>query len=940
MALRLHPPEALLDGVVTALSRDRPIAFVLGSALSSPSVPDSAGVVAAAQAALSAYPSLREALDQALAGAPWGEEYAVAMDLVRAQAGDEDATAVVRRSVHQARLPAAARFPDDHELELDLDGWQLTPGLAALGALLAEGTGGLQGPVLSLAWDPLLEVAIRRAGGRVERRVLDSEGALHRTHGDGGGVELVHLHGFWRDPGSLATRPTVQRLVDGLGPLLRDHAIVVLGAGPRDDTVLQALVQIVAPDDAQATLSWAFHSDDRVQVKADAAALLERVEPLVQVGRFRTFGGVDAHAWLPALALALAPPAPEPAPEPPAPEPEPAPPPAPKPPPRPTLAGWTPIDRRLMAAPLDEAAWEGFLAGQTPSWGVVCSGRLAERDRVKELETALTSKRASKRGWSVHLLLGPDGEGRSTTVRQVATRMARLGGPWRVLFHDGGGLRWDQVGPTLEPGTRVLLVADDAEDLLRRQDLEGFLDDRRLTGRLKRCGAAVHLLLTANAEAWRQSIRNKPRWLQHEAVLAHRSLHALGPAEGLRFAQAAEASGTLGGLAALPDADVRGAVLVGRSVARTDAQLLGALIQGRTDQTLEEHVSGWLRTLQGDSADGPAPALGLWLHVAALQVTGLGGVDRRILGSALGLDDDGLDAAIAALGGWVRALDLGRSRQVTSQAPAVAHTTLAVLDGLDLGISRSGVYASLATATIVGVPRYHKERRLHGIPLLAEKLWRSGDRESGRAMASAAHRAAPLDPGFVRVHARLLRDLGQPTAGVQACAEWAAAVRERDRETPLDRVTLQEWAACARADASAPDRLTWTAWLSLFAMADQPGGKLRKDAIRAVLGIADALAELDPEGTEPRAVQGRAAAVAALQNARKGTLGPRELKARDVHIRAVGSLWRHLSPGAVGACLSGVAALAWERSAPERHLDVLAADGRLTFTRMAESLQR
>ena len=35
--------------------------------------------------------------------------------------------------------------------------------------------------------------------------------------------------------------------------------MIVLGVGARDDVVLQALVDIARQDDAQVTLSWAFH---------------------------------------------------------------------------------------------------------------------------------------------------------------------------------------------------------------------------------------------------------------------------------------------------------------------------------------------------------------------------------------------------------------------------------------------------------------------------------------------------------------------------------------------------------------------------------------------------------------------------------------------------------------------------------------------------------
>ncbi len=930
MALRLHPPEALLEAVLNASKRDRRIAFVLGSAMSSPAVPDSAGVVDLVRAAVSPYPTIARALETALAQASWGTEYAVAMALLRERSGPQDVEKVIRQAVRQARHPDAATYPDDQVLELDLEGWKVPRGPAALGRLLAQGSGGLGGPVLSLAWDPLLAVAIRRAGGRVVQRVLDSDGNLHRPNPGRGGVELVHLHGAWRSPRTLHAGPTRRRLAEGLAPLLRDHTVIVLGVGARDDVVLQALVDIAREDDAQVTLSWAFHEADRVQVKTDAGKLLARTEPLQRTGRFRTYGGVDAHAWCVALEKAMEP---EVQPEPVAPEVR------PEPPPPPTLPGWTAVDGDL----LDEAVTPGpdhaaFAAGQDANWGVVGSGRLAERDRVKEIQAAIVNQHERRHRWSVHLLLGPDGEGKSTVLRQVAAHFARKGGPWRVWWRDHGGLRWDQVGPSAERGTGLVLVSDNADELLRRHDLAAFLDQKKLPGRLKRCGAEVHLVLAATAKDWRRASRTRPKWLKAQGVVVHRTLHGLNAREARRFVLAAEALDLQGELAGLPDLDARAAHLAALSEKRSDASLLGALLQGRTGQALEDHVAAWLTGLRGKRSTRFPPGLRAWLHVAAIHVTGLGALDRRVLRAALDVDDSGLDTIVANSEGWLVPFAQGRFRGVAVGSPTMAQVSLALLDGLTLGLTRAQLYADLATATITGVPGYARERRIEAIPQLAERLWRAGDRDAGAAMAAAAHTAAPQHSGFVRSHVRILRESGQPAAARKVCAAWAEGIRKQDPKAPLDRVVLQEWTASVRADVADSDHTVWGAWIALLAVSDQAGGKVRAEAARSVLGVADALAEMDPEGTEPRAVQGRAAAVVVLQHAPKGSLGPRDHGARDRHRAAVGDLWKHLSRGAVSACLSGVTRLAWEQTSPTTRIEALSPDGRLTFQGLVEIL--
>ncbi len=929
MGLRLHPPEALIEGVTTALDRDRQIALILGSSLASPLVPDGEELVAMAREAVSRYPDIRQDLETALAQARWGHEAQTALGIVQERLGPEELEALARRAVRMARADEARDWPDDQELERDLEGWRVPPGLAALGRLLARRTRGLGGPVLSLGWDPLLAVAVLQAGGRIERRILEPDGTLARSRSTSGGVELVHLNGFWRDPESLRAAPSATRLAETLAPLLRDHAVVVLGAVPRDDALLQALTLLVKREDTQISLTWAFTSDDRLQVKTDARSLLQRTEPLSRTGRFRTHGGVHAGPWLCDLERALVP-APAPVVE------VQTEVPAPPPPEPPRLPGWTRVNRELLQQ--GTADLTAFAEGLTPSWGEVGCGHLAERDRVQEIEQALTSGNAHKRRWSVQLLLGPDGEGKSTVARQVAARVAQRGGPWCVWWREGGALRWDQVAPVLTEGTRLLLVSDTADTLLRRQDLNAFLDTRKLDSHLARGNTSVHLLLVASSTDWRRAARNKPRWLQAQQVQIQRSLHEFTQAEARRFALAAEAVGLAGQLDSLPDPDACATRLAELSAGREHTRLLGALVAGRTGETLEAHVSGWLLSLRGKRTTRIPKPLSVWLHAAALHVAGLGSVDQRILRAALQLDDNDLDQALATLPRWLVPERQGKTTRVAVGSSAVAHITLEVMDALRLGVTRAQVHANLATGAIKGVRTYTKDRRVNAVPRLAERLWRTGHPADGLAMAAAAHATAPLDATFARTHARLLRESGDPSQAAAALSHWLQAVRAEQADAPLERATLQEWTACARAE-SHTGQAPWAAWLALFALSDQAGTRLRTDSLRALLGVADALASLDPDGQEPRAVQGRAAAVAALQHAPSGALGERELQARAAHAEAVGSLWRHLSPGAVGACLSGVAKLAWDQADTARQVTGLPEDGRLTFNGLGEALQ-
>ena len=941
MGLRLHTQQELLTNLVAALEQDREVALWLGAPMSAPSqvggpgVPTARAMVELVREALAPYPRALAEVERALSLAEWGAEYGAAMDVLRTWGGPDDVAGVIRRAVRMGRLPVARDLPDDGELELDLEGWHLPPGTAALGEMLAAGLGGLRGPVITVNFDPLLSIAIKRAGGRVERRLLDEQGYLPRPGHAHGEIEVVHLHGYWRDPETLISPPSRRRLAEGLKVLLQDHTVLVLGTGSHNDVATQALLDVALDDEAQVTVVQAFHASERGTVRAGFGQLLELAggappgagpDPLMRQGRFKTYGGIDCHAFFCGLKAALTPVVEE----------------VPEPPPPvevPGIVGWTPVTRSLLTE-AGEAGLDAFLSGREPDWALIERGRLAKRDRAREITSELGRQARRDRGWSAHLLLGPEGEGKSTVARQVAAVMGRRDDAWRVWWRDGGALRWDQVGPACAGAKRLLLVIDDAHELRARGDLDRFLDPQRLPRRLERCGAQVHLLLCATAHAWREASKAKPRWLDDPAVVAHRGLRALGSKEAQRIAEALEARKALGRLSDLPPGDARAQRLVELTEARTDLVLLGALIEARTGESLQTHVAAHLGGLRGKRSTRFPRVLRALLAVAATHAVGLGGLDHRVLRALLELEPDGLHEVLDAGSDWLRSERQGRGHVVRSRHPALSATMLSVLDDLKLGTDRAEVYAGLARAAIAGVPRHRKERRI----LAFAKLWRhfleAGDAAVSVAVAEAAATAAPADAGFVGAFARTLREIGQPARGRQVCETWAARVRAEDADAPLHRTVLQEWSACTAVDPSHPDHAAWTAWLALLAISDQAGRPVEKDAIPSVLWVAEALRVMDPDGAEARAIQGRAAAVVVLDRAPPGSLSTGQRQRRDGHREATGGLDRVLSLGAAGACLTGVTRLAWERTAVEQRPSGLPEDGRLTFCSLVEMLEQ
>lgn len=196
--------------------------------------------------------------------------------LIEAQ-GSRVANQVVHDVVLEARKPGASRDP----AQLDDAGWHLTPGAMALGQYMAA----KKGVVLTTNFDPLIEVAIRRAGGQCYRTVLDRDGSLNQITETG--TDVVYIHGFW-EGNTLHTAAQLQaeRLMLGasLTKLFRGRSVFVMAYGGLDNALIKALRVIVADPSAQTEVLWSFYPTSPPPAEAEyvfatfAAAAVEQVQ--------------------------------------------------------------------------------------------------------------------------------------------------------------------------------------------------------------------------------------------------------------------------------------------------------------------------------------------------------------------------------------------------------------------------------------------------------------------------------------------------------------------------------------------------------------------------------------------------------------------------------------------------------------------------------------
>lgn len=306
----------LLARILAAGSRG--VIFLCGSALTTQSpgesgVPGVPEVVALLSTALDNGGGA--SFDTALARAKStgsGKDYADAYRegfaaFVRRGGGPDAANRLIREAVLQAhevldeqrRAKVLAGHPDDHrepcqELLNMLEGWRsLRPSVAALGEILTLAP--TKFPlVLTTNFDPLIEVAVRRAGGSVRSTVLPHDGNPAENRGQG--THVVYLHGYWFDSDTLHTEVQLAsprpRLEATLRRWINRSLLVVLGYGGWDDVLMKCLRDVAADVGAHPEIAWAFYRQKDASVVRKLEVAGERVQ---------FYEHVDLHRLLPRL---------------------------------------------------------------------------------------------------------------------------------------------------------------------------------------------------------------------------------------------------------------------------------------------------------------------------------------------------------------------------------------------------------------------------------------------------------------------------------------------------------------------------------------------------------------------------------------------------------------------------------------------------------------
>lgn len=305
--------SVLLNRLIDAHHSRRRIVFLVGSGLSLPPAVGAPGVPGAGEIVRRVTEQLQESGAE-LPDAPL--DYQEALALYRTYRGQRGLDALVREAVLEVcvgdeDMVTAARagdLPTCRLLERQPAAWALPPGVEALGRLIASCPDTFGTAVFTTNFDPLVEVAIRQAGGQSHTTFLAEDGRFSARHGDG--CHVIHVHGLWSGEGYTAhtvaqlTRPRPQLRRD-LERFLERSDLVVLGYGGWRDVFSEVMTSILIDPVQRTEVLWCFYEAGWGDIQKRYADNLERLEPGLDTVVV-PYVGINANDFLQRLAQEVA----------------------------------------------------------------------------------------------------------------------------------------------------------------------------------------------------------------------------------------------------------------------------------------------------------------------------------------------------------------------------------------------------------------------------------------------------------------------------------------------------------------------------------------------------------------------------------------------------------------------------------------------------------
>ncbi|WP_443697191.1 P-loop NTPase [Pseudomonas sp.] len=752
------------------------------------------------------------AFEQVIKDKSGAELYQTALRWLQGNVSQHAVNAVIGDAVRGARKPGAnSAFPEDGEPAE----WHLPQGTMQLAELVNRFPDDFPGPILTTNFDPLLSLAIRAAGGRSQRRIVDGDGNIGReAESDPGTRTVAHLHGYWRASDTLHTPAQLTalrpRLKASLQSILRKKTLVVVAYSGWDDVFTSALAEILLDEDTPLDVLWCFRENDPQLVATRYARLIERMQPAIARGVFRAYGGVDCHhIFGEVMAEQTSSPVPS--------EPLDSP-----------LPGWECLDTGSLSvlAPLSEGEARRYYDGAVPEW------RHASSDLVprREAATLIAERRSQLEGdsASLQLIRAAGGEGKTTLLLQAAVHAAR-NEDVRILWRPSPKfcLSPEHV-ISLSADFQWLIVADDAENLVK-----AISESARL---LRQAGRAnVDFLLAARDSDWKASGGDREgwaQWLQYQPDLVLRGISAI---DARAVVDAWSRAGGLRKLAAEDDTERRSVLLleaVNDQVAqeglhREDGSFFGGLLAVRFGEAgLRAHVREFLAQLRAapiaSSDKSLAEAL---LYVAACHGAGIKGLDEKVLSDLLGVPRDWVRSRVVRPLGEEAAAVSGGDRVFTRHSQVAAAVLLEAEAALDVDLA--DIWAQIVKQTVA------THREVH-VAVFAPIVHASSTLQARlpQQMPQARRKAIAISAGVAAVNAKTewlgtVVDLGRTYRNANELNHAVQLFRRELKQAPaktdfnyIIRGYWCEWGVC-EASLHREGASQFGAWLQGLSLSDR-----------------------------------------------------------------------------------------------------------------------
>jgi len=307
--------DALHDRIAFAHSKQKPVIFVVGAPLTAPvngsgeGVPGVNEIVDVIKNEFATNAEARKNLESVLRTSGQSS-YQNAFEFLISRRGLEQANQVVRKAVISAYKGKVDNIEDMAQLERaekDFQNWHLSPAVENLGKVLALNSSKNPSIVLTTNFDPLIQIAVAKAGGKSFTTMLHREGNILQTRADG--IHVVHLHGSWRGSDTLHTTRQLNQerpqLKSSLANVARNALVVAVGYGGWDDVITSTLSELVMDDSSYPEIAWSFYSSSQEDIIASNRSLLEKLNAGIDRGRVSLYSSIDCHQFFPVLSKLL-----------------------------------------------------------------------------------------------------------------------------------------------------------------------------------------------------------------------------------------------------------------------------------------------------------------------------------------------------------------------------------------------------------------------------------------------------------------------------------------------------------------------------------------------------------------------------------------------------------------------------------------------------------